>query len=246
MLPTRSDWIAAFLRTFAVQGSWNYRTLVAGGLVNAMLPLLRRVYAGDPVRLRAAVQRHLEPFNGHPYLCPMAVTALARLEHDDAPPESIDRFRSALRAPLGAVGDELVWATWRPFCLLLALTAFCVWGRPWAAVWLFLLVYNIGHIWLRAWSFRRGWKRGLAVGKDLSGPPWARFIPWLTGLNLVLAGLAVALVSWRVAPIDAARWPIAVALLAAVLLGWARPAIGERISVALVLAAPFLLVLLDA
>jgi len=244
--PTRSDQVASFLRCFAVQGSWNYRSLVAGGLANAMLPLLRRVYAGDPVRLRAAVERHLEPFNGHPYLCPMAVTALARLEHDGESPERIDRFRSALRAPLGAVGDELVWATWRPFCLLLSITLFWLWGRPWVAVGVFLLAYNLGHIWLRAWSFRRGWTEGLGVGKVLGDPPWARVVPWITSLNLLLIGSAVVLVSWLVAPDTLSRWGVALALAAAALLGYARPALGERLAAGLVLAAPVLLVLLGA
>lgn len=246
MKPTRSDQIASFLRCFAVQGSWNYRSLVAGGLVNAMLPLLRRVYAGDPVRLRAAVERHLEPFNGHPYLCPMAVTALARLEHDGESPERIDRFRAALRAPLGAVGDELVWVTWRPFCLLLSITIFWFSGRPWVAVGVFLLVYNIGHIWLRAWSFRRGWTQGLSVGSGLSDPPWARVTPWVTSLNLLLVGSAVVLVSWLAAPDTLGRWGVVLALAIAALLGYARPVLGERVAAVLVMAAPALLVLFGA
>jgi mannose/fructose/N-acetylgalactosamine-specific phosphotransferase system component IID len=244
--PTRSDQVASFLRCFAVQGSWNYRSLVAGGLANAMLPLLRRIYAGDPVRLQAAVERHLEPFNGHPYLCPMAVTALARLEHDGESPERIDRFRSVLRAPLGAVGDELVWATWRPFCLLLSITLFWLWGRPWVAVGVFLGVYNLGHIWLRAWSFRRGWTEGLDVGKYLGDPPWVRVVPWITSLNLWLVGSAVVLVSWLVAPDTLSRSGVALGLAAAALLGYARPALGERLAAGLVLAAPVVLVLLGA
>lgn len=244
MLPTRSDQLASFLRCFAVQGSWNYRTLIAGGLVNAMLPLLRRIYAGDPVRLRAAVERHLEPFNAHPYLCPLAVTALARLEHEGQPPERIEQFRSALRAPLGAVGDELVWATWRPFCLLLSITLFWLWGRPWVAVGAFLLVYNLGHVWLRAWSFRRGWREGFGVGKVLGDLPWARLVQWLTSLNLLLVGSTVVLVSWLADAATLSHGPGAVGVAAAVVLGYARPALGERVAVLLVLAAPAALVLL--
>lgn len=246
MKPTRSEMVSSFLRCFAVQGSWNYRSMVAGGLVNAMLPLLRRIYAGDPVRLRGAVERHLAPFNGHPYLCPMAVAALARLEHDGESPERIDRFRSVLRAPLGAVGDELVWATWRPFCLLLSITMFWLWGRPWAAVGVFVLAYNVGHVWLRAWSFRRGWTRSFDVGKDLHDPPWAHVVPWIKSLNLLLIGSAVVSVSGLVAPETLSRWGVMLALAAAALLGYARPALGERLAASLVLAAPIVLALLGA
>ena len=50
MKPLRQDLVAGWWRTFAVQGSWNYRTMIGGGMAFAMLPLLRRIYAGDPVR----------------------------------------------------------------------------------------------------------------------------------------------------------------------------------------------------
>ena len=243
MQPTRSDRAASFLRCFAIQGSWNYRSVVAGGLVNALLPMLRRIYAGDPVRLRDAVERHLKPFNGHPYLCPMAVTALARLEHDGESPERIDRFRNALRAPLGAVGDELVWAAWRPFCALAAILVFWVSERPWLAVWAFLLMYNAGHFTLRAWAFRRGWTAGLRVGKVLNDPPWGRAVSWLTGLNLLLVGCTVALVAWLVDPNAFGRWGLLLGVAGALLLGYARPRFGERAAALLVLIAPIALIL---
>jgi PTS system mannose-specific IID component len=63
---SRTDLTAAFLRTFAIQGSWNYRTLLGGGLAYAMLPLLVRIHSGDPVALRRAVRRHASSFNGRP------------------------------------------------------------------------------------------------------------------------------------------------------------------------------------
>ena len=244
MLPTRSDRVSSFLRCFAVQGSWNYRSLVAGGLANAMLPLLRRVYAGDPAGLRTAVERHLKPFNGHPYLLPMAVTSLARLEHEGVPAEKIDRFRTALRAPLGALGDELVWATWRPVCALLAIALFWIDRRPWLAIGLFLLLYNTGHLALRAWAFRRGWIAGLSVGEELGAPPWGRVVPRLGELGLLLAGAVVGLVVWMAAPALVARWVAAPALAGALLLGYARPVLGERLAAALVVVAPIALALL--
>ncbi len=245
MLPTRSDRVSSFLRTFAIQGSWNYRTLVAGGLTNAMLPLLRRIYAGDPVGLREAVERHMKPFNGHPYLCPMAVTALARLENDGVSEEQIVRFRRALRAPLGALGDELVWATWRPFCVLMAITFFWLSERPWAATLGFLLLYNSGHIALRAWAFRRGWTGGLSVGRDLRNAPWAGAVRWLTSMNLLLVGAAVVLVSSMVDASLFGRWEVTLAVGVSLVIGYARPALGERMAPALLIVAPLVLLLMS-
>ena len=39
---------AMILRSFAVQGSWNYRTLIGAGFAFALLPALRALYGRDP------------------------------------------------------------------------------------------------------------------------------------------------------------------------------------------------------
>lgn len=193
MRPQRTDFTRSFLRTLAGQGSWNYRNLAAGGLTYALLPLLARIYAGDPVSLRDAVRRHLEAFNAHPYLTPMAVGALARLEHDGHPPETVRRFRAALSGPLGAVGDRLVWTGWRPLCLLSGVLAYSLGAGPRTAVLLFLVPYNAGHLALRIWAFRTGWRAGLDVADHLSADTLKRLGRWLGRAGAVLAGgVAVA------------------------------------------------------
>lgn len=195
--PTRADRTSAFLRSFAIQGSWNYRTLLGGGLAYAMLPLLARVYAGNPVALRESLRRHAASFNGHPYLCTMAVGALARLESEGHDPARIERFRTALRGPLGALGDRAVWAGWRPVCLLGTILAFGLGLGPWKAAALFLVVYNAGHLWLRAWAFRRGWDAGLSVGTLLSGSLVDRAPRWLAPAAQLLLGAATGVLLLR-------------------------------------------------
>lgn len=194
MKPQRRDFIRALARTFAAQATWNYRSYTAGGLTYALLPLLERIHAGDPVAFREAVSRHLRPFNAHPYLIPLAVGALARLEYEREAGERIERFRTALSSSLGAVGDRLVWQAWRPFCLLLGVIGFSLGLGPWTAVLLFLIPYNAGHLTLRIWGLRRGWRDGLRIGGVLSGAGLRRVARWLAGADLVLLGaVAVSL-----------------------------------------------------
>ncbi len=202
MRPTRSDHSAAFLRSFAVQGSWNYRTMIGGGVAYALWPLLARIHAGDPVALRAALERHASAFNAHPYLSSLAVGALARVEHEEHEPETIRRFRTALRGPLGAIGDQAVWAGWRPFCLLTAILAFCLGLDARVAALGFLLLYNSGHLSLRAWGYRRGWREGLNVGGVLARSPLKQFAQRLVPVNQALMGAAVTLLLVRL-PVEA-------------------------------------------
>ncbi len=192
----RKDFARALARTFAAQGTWNYGSYMAGGLAFSLLPLLERIHAGDPVGLRQAMDRHLRPFNAHPYLVPLAVGALARLEYEGEDPERIERFRTALSSSLGAVGDRLVWQAWRPFWLLISVLAYSLGFGPWAAVLLFLFPYNVGHVVLRAWGLRRGWEEGLGVGRTISAPWIRRTARLLAGVDVVLLGaVTVALVA---------------------------------------------------
>lgn len=230
---------AAFLRTFAIQGSWNYRTLVGGGLAYAMLPLLKWIHAGDPVALRESLERHASSFNGHPYLCAMAVGALARLELERRDAEEIARFRTALSGPLGAVGDRAVWAGWRPLCLLLAIAAHALGFGATAAVLLFLLLYNAGHVWLRVWAYRTGWASGLEVGRSLSRSMVHRAAGPLIAVNAALLGAAAPYLALSVPGADALAGvaPVAVAAAAAAVVAYLLPAWGGIGSVLLLLAA---------
>jgi len=156
--------LRVFLRSFAIQGSWNYRTLVGTGFAFALLPVLRLVHGSSTQALRSAVDRQAGLFNTHPYLSGIALGAVARLEADGAAPELIDRFKAALRGSLGSLGDRLVWAGWRPACMLLALLLLLL-GLPWyLGVAAFLLIYNTGHLLLRWWAL----DIGLAAGRNVA------------------------------------------------------------------------------
>lgn len=233
----RSDFLRSFLRCFSVQGSWNYGTFLAAGLTHGLLPLLRRIHAGDPVSLRRSVRRHLASFNAHPYLAPLAVGALARLEQEGRDAEVQRRFRAALTGPLGATGDRLVWAGWRPFCLLSAVAAYSLGAAPWMAVIVFLVPYNVGHVALRVWAFRRGWRAGVdAVGRLTSGG-LGRLARWLGSASAFLAGLAAVALAGRLAGgADVATAGAAVALAAGVA-ARAHPAGAGRAAVVLAAAA---------
>ncbi len=247
MKPLRQDLVTAWWRTFAVQGSWNYRTMIGGGMAFAMLPLLRRIYAGDPVRFSEAITRHLGAFNSHPYLAGMAVGALARAEFEGESAERVERFRTALRGPLGTVGDRLVWASWRPACLLVAIAAFGMGLGPIWSVILFLATYNVGHIAIRVWGFRRGWKDGLGVGQALH-ERWLDIVPKaLASVILLLLGLDAVLLSRKV--LDVVAWHgffAGLALVAAFvsLMAFRWPRRTGRIAVALVMSIPLVWVLI--
>jgi PTS system mannose-specific IID component len=169
--------------------------MIGTGMAYALLPVLRylgRVDEGADGQSEA-LRRHAGHFNAHPYLSTIALGSLARLEADDAPPQLVERFRNAIRGPLGALGDRAVWATWLPLVSLLALCLYALGVPPLAAVVTFLVIYNAGHLALRIWGLRLGWEEGAGVGTRLRGAGLAGRADRLgTGMSL-LVGLLIGL-----------------------------------------------------
>lgn len=159
--------LAVFVRCLSVQGSWNYRTLIGTGFAFALLPILRRAYVDDEEAFDGSVGRHSGLFNAHPYLASMAVGAVARLEMEGEDPMVIERFKMALRGPLGALGDRLIWARWLPVTAMFGIIAWILGAPPLAAVLTFLVPYNMGHLAVRIWGFRTGLRAGRDVGARL-------------------------------------------------------------------------------
>ncbi|HEV2131210.1 MAG TPA: PTS system mannose/fructose/sorbose family transporter subunit IID [Longimicrobiaceae bacterium] len=184
---------ALLLRSFLVQGSWNYQTLIGTGFAFVLLPALRYVFRGDPEALQQAVERHSGLFNSHPYLAGVAAGAVARMEAEGAAAELIGRFKDALRSSLGSIGDQLVWSGWRPAAALLAI-ALLLTGAPWwLAVVTFLIVYNSLHLWLRVWALDVGIRAGLSVGQALRAAPLQRLAHRATDAGALLAGFCAML-----------------------------------------------------
>ena len=209
--------LRVFLRSFAIQGSWNYRTLLGTGFAFALLPVLRHVYR-ERTALHAAVDRHAALFNSHPYLAGIALGAVARLEAEGAAPELIERFKAALRGSLGQLGDRLVWAGWRPACVLLALVVLLA-GLPWwAALAVFLAVYNAGHLALRWWALRIGFESGRQVAERVRGAGLEVLRERIaTGGALCLGAALPLLIARGVGPEPVAGWGSALAVAGAAL-----------------------------
>lgn len=182
----------SLLRLFTVQGSWNYERMQGIGMGVAEQPLLRDLDRNGTA-YRAAVARAAHFFNAHPYLCGLAVGATARAEHDGVPPQQVERLRTALCGPLGALGDRLVWAGWLPLTSGLALIGVALGLGLWA-VFGFLIVYNIGHVALRWWALRAGWAYGGQVARALREPVLQRAATLAAPAMALVSGVALPLV----------------------------------------------------
>ena len=237
-------WLNVFSRLLAMQGSWNYETLLGNGIAFCVEPALRTLPGGvHGPAFKAALAREGAYFNAHPYLASVAVGALARAELSGVNPLHIERFRTALCGPLGSVGDRLVWAAWLPFCSLVGLLCFGLGAGPATVLVTFFVLYNAGHLALRIWGLHVGWTHGLKVASALANPVLRQGPAHLSRAAAATAGVALPLTAARLLGHH-------VTLLGAVLAGAALAAVVlvrlhgrvEGYKVALVLIALFALV----
>jgi PTS system mannose-specific IID component len=202
----------AFLRLFAVQGSWNYERMLGVGMGYAAEPLLEDLGQADPTRHTDAVVRSAEFFNCHPYLAGLALGATVRAEYDQVPGPQIIRLRTALCSPLGALGDQLFWSGVLPALIAATLIALCLGAGLWVIA-AFLLLYNAARIATGIWSLRTGLASGAEVGRRIAEswlPKAARRVGPVAGL---LAGLAVPIAAaWSLQWADQPRLLLALAI----------------------------------
>jgi len=232
-------WLRVFARLFAVQGSYNYEVMIGNGIAFAAEPAFRLLPGGrDGAAYRAAMARHSRYFNAHPYLAALAIGALIRAELEGEDPARVERFRTACCGPLGAAGDRLVWAGWLPFCSTIALLAYGIGWSATGVVALFVGTFNVGHVALRAWGLRAGYREGLKVAAAL-GSPVLRQGPLHVARGVALVGgLALPLVLRRVGAVHPHPivFEVVVAVaLAAGLARWQGRVDGLRAGMALLL-----------
>lgn len=236
----------ALLRLYLVQAAWTYERMAGIGVGHAAEPLLRDLYASRSGRERRdAVARSADFFNSHPYLAGIAVGAVVRAEREQVPGETISRLRLALSGPLGALGDQLIWAGWVPALIGLALVAAPWWGG--AAVIAAVVLHNVFRVLLTRWGLDLGLREGLGVGAALQHSWLIRGADRAQRLAALTVGAALPVVTWWIiagTPSRIAAGVVGAGIAGAVLTVWSRTRAritGLRIGLVLLVATVLLM-----
>ena len=112
---TKKELRSTFLRSFFSMTSINYERYCSLGFAYAMIPALKKLYP-DAEEFKAAVLRHNEFFNCHPYTGNAVIGVTLALEEQramgkDISAEAISSTKAALMGPLSGIGDSIFKAT---------------------------------------------------------------------------------------------------------------------------------------
>lgn len=190
------DLLGLFWRSFFLQASWSFDRLQSLGFAFAMVPVLRRLYP-DRGEFSERLAAHMDYFNTQPYLASFVLGAAARLEEDRAAGRGMAadpvEIKKTLMAPLGALGDSFFWGALKPFAAAIAV-AVLFGGLEWAPL-LYLVLYNVVHVGLRAALLAEGYRTGGNAVELLMRYPFPRLTRLLKFLTLAAVGCIVGTIT---------------------------------------------------
>ncbi len=168
---SKKDRRSVALRSTFLQGSWNYERMQNGGWCFAMIPAIKKLYTNKEDQ-KAALKRHLEFFNTHPYVASPVLGVTLALEEEKANGAQVDDaaiqgVKVGMMGPLAGVGDPVFWFTARP--MLGALGASLAMGGSILGPILFFVLWNVIR-WAFMWYTQEfGYQAGSKISEDLSG-----------------------------------------------------------------------------
>ncbi|MEH7110164.1 PTS system mannose/fructose/sorbose family transporter subunit IID [Bacillus sp. JJ1764] len=168
---SKKDRISVWWRSTFLQGSWNYERMQNGGWAYTMIPAIKRLYTTKEERA-AALKRHLEFFNTHPYVASPIIGVTLALEEERANGTQVDDaaiqgVKVGMMGPLAGIGDPVFWFTVRPILGALG-ASLALTGNILGPI-IFFVLWNLIRMGFTWYTQEFGYKAGSKISDDLSG-----------------------------------------------------------------------------
>ena len=168
---SRADRKKVWWRSQFLQGSWNYERMQNLGWAYSLIPAIKKLYTNKEDQA-AALKRHLEFFNTHPYVAAPIMGVTLALEEEkangtDIEDAAIQGVKIGMMGPLAGIGDPVFWFTVRP--ILGALGASLAQAGNIAGPLIFFIGWNLIRMAFLWYTQELGYKAGSEITKDMSG-----------------------------------------------------------------------------
>ncbi|HJG36999.1 PTS system mannose/fructose/sorbose family transporter subunit IID [Enorma phocaeensis] len=190
---SKNDRLAVWFRHQFLQGSWNYERMQNGGWCFSIIPAIKKLYPNKEDQI-AALKRHMEFYNTHPYVSSPVMGVTLALEEDRANGAPVDDaaiqgVKVGMMGPLAGVGDPVFWYTVRP--LLGALGASLAMSGNIMGPIIFFVAWNVIRMAFMWYTQEFGYKLGTSITKDLSGGLMGKITEGASILGMFVIGSLV-------------------------------------------------------
>lgn len=157
---TKKDINKMAWRSLALQASFNYERMQAGGWLFTMMPALRKIHRNEE-DLKNSMRMHMEFINVHPFDVTFLSGLTLAMEQGKERISTIRAVKVALMGPLGGIGDALFWLTLLPICA--GIGASLALEKSMLGPIIFLLMFNIVHFGIRFGLAHYGYNAGTSA-----------------------------------------------------------------------------------
>lgn len=176
-----------------LQGSWNYERMQNGGWCYSMIPAIKKLYPAKEDQV-AALKRHLEFYNTHPYVSSPVIGVTLALEEERANGAAVDDaaiqgVKVGMMGPLAGVGDPIFWGTLRPITAALG-ASFAISGSILGPI-IFFVLFNFVRLWVRWYGIKYGYAKGTDIVQDVAGNRLQKLTEGASILGLFVMGALV-------------------------------------------------------
>lgn len=190
---TKKERFSVAMRHQFLQGSWNYERMQNGGWAFSIIPAIKKLYPNKDDQI-AALKRHMEFYNTHPYVSAPVMGVTLALEEEKANGAQVDDaaiqgVKIGMMGPLAGVGDPVFWFTARP--ILGALGASLALSGSILGPILFFVVWNVMRMAFIWYTQEFGYKVGTTISNDLSGGLLGKISQGASILGMFIIGALV-------------------------------------------------------
>ena len=189
------DLMRMYWRSTFLLGSFNFERMQAMGFCYTLMPAIRKVYRGDKAAEAAALKRHLEFYNTHPWVSSVVFGVTAAMEEQKAKGEEISEetitsVKVGLMGPLAGVGDPIFWGTARP--VLAALGASLALNGSIVGPLLFFGGINLLRVLTPWYGLKFGYERGTEMVTEVGGGQLKKITQMAAIMGLFVMGALVS------------------------------------------------------
>ena len=190
---SKKDRMSVAWRHQFLQGSLNYERMQNGGWCYSIIPAIKKLYPNKEDKV-AALKRHMEFYNTHPYVSAPVMGVTLALEEERANgaeinDTAIQGVKVGMMGPLAGVGDPVFWFTLRP--ILGALGASLALSGNIIGPLIFFFAWNIIRIAFLWYTQEFGYKVGTSIAQDLSGGLLGKITQGASILGMFIIGSLV-------------------------------------------------------
>ena len=192
---TTKDLRSMYWRSTFLLGSFNFERMQAIGFCITLMPAIKKFYPDDKTQQAAALKRHLEFYNTHPWISSVVFGVTAAMEEqrskgEDIGDDTITNVKVGLMGPLAGVGDPIFWGTARP--VLAALGASLALNGSIVGPLLFFVGINLLRVLTRWYGLKFGYERGTEMVTEVGGGQLKKITQMAAIMGLFVMGALVS------------------------------------------------------